>query len=203
MQRPLLFGVCLALCTVLCADVTFAQDPPPAPANLTATATAPGQVTLTWADSPGATSYRVYRDYNPFVLTLAGLNTFFRIVPSVATVSSEPSYVDTGLTSLVGVHYAVTAVNADGESCPGAPTVVMTTAAPDAAIWGLADVHKAKTAGSTFPNPDLNFRFDPTLGTTGGYIFNLSTRGLGTGTYALSFIASGDPTTHTAMFQVK
>lgn len=51
-------------------------------------------------------------------------------------------------------------------------------------------------------NPDNNFRFDPTLGTNGGYIFNLSTAGLAAGTYALSFTVSGDPTVHTAQFEV-
>jgi len=51
-------------------------------------------------------------------------------------------------------------------------------------------------------NPDSNFRFDSTLGTSGGYIFNLSTAGLATGTYALSFTISGDPTLHTAQFEV-
>ncbi len=52
-------------------------------------------------------------------------------------------------------------------------------------------------------NPDDNFRFDPTLGCTGGYIFNLSTKGLATGTYTLTFIAMGDPVPHTVQFQVR
>lgn len=52
-------------------------------------------------------------------------------------------------------------------------------------------------------NPDNNFRYDSTLGATGGYIFNLSTRGLSTGTYRLSFAAGSDPTTHSVEFQVK
>src|SRR5260370_27493262 len=43
-------------------------------------------------------------------------------------------------------------------------------------------------------NPDNNFRFDSTLGTSGGYIFNLSTAGLATGTYALRFTFRRDPT---------
>jgi hypothetical protein len=51
-------------------------------------------------------------------------------------------------------------------------------------------------------NPDNNFRFDSTLGTSGGYIFNLSTAGLAAGTYALSFTVSGDPTLHSAQFAV-
>ena len=52
-------------------------------------------------------------------------------------------------------------------------------------------------------NPDNNFRFDPTLGVAGGYVFNLKTTGLGTGTYNLGFTACSDPTVHTVSFQVK
>ena len=51
-------------------------------------------------------------------------------------------------------------------------------------------------------NPDNDFRFDPTLGTTGGYIFNLSTGGLAPGTYSLQFIAGSDPITHSVNFGV-
>jgi hypothetical protein len=52
-------------------------------------------------------------------------------------------------------------------------------------------------------NPDYNFRYDPLLGGTGGYIFNLSTSGLGTGTYVLGFRAGGDPTVYTVQLKVK
>jgi len=52
-------------------------------------------------------------------------------------------------------------------------------------------------------NPDNDFRFDPTLGGTGGYIFNLSTKGLSTGTYNLNFTATGDSFVYSAPFQVK
>jgi hypothetical protein len=52
-------------------------------------------------------------------------------------------------------------------------------------------------------NPDNNFRFDSTLGSGGGYIYNLSTKGLGTGTYALTFRATNDPVAHIVQFQVK
>ena len=51
--------------------------------------------------------------------------------------------------------------------------------------------------------PDNNFRFDPDVAVGGGYHFNLSTAGLATGTYALSFTAGGDPTVHLAQFQVQ
>ncbi len=54
-------------------------------------------------------------------------------------------------------------------------------------------------------NPDNNFRFDGGLGPTGGYIFNLQTTGLATGTYVLTFTVAGDPTSHTSelLFEVR
>ena len=51
-------------------------------------------------------------------------------------------------------------------------------------------------------NPDNDFRFANFDG-EGGYIFNLQTTGLTTGTYVLIFIAGADPLTHGAQFQVK
>jgi hypothetical protein len=51
-------------------------------------------------------------------------------------------------------------------------------------------------------NPDNDFRFDPTLN-GGGYIFNLSTKGLATGSYILNFTVSGDPTVYSVPFQVR
>jgi hypothetical protein len=52
-------------------------------------------------------------------------------------------------------------------------------------------------------NPDNDFRFDVSLGTTGGYIFNLKTTGLSTGTYNLNFTVMGDSFVYAAPFQVK
>jgi hypothetical protein len=52
-------------------------------------------------------------------------------------------------------------------------------------------------------NPDNGFRYDPGLGTGGGYIYNLSTKGLSVGTYNLRFTVQGDPVTHTVQFQVR
>ncbi len=51
-------------------------------------------------------------------------------------------------------------------------------------------------------NPDSDFRFDSTLGPSGGYIFNLSTQGLASGTYNLLFTAGSDPVTHSVPFGV-
>ncbi len=49
-------------------------------------------------------------------------------------------------------------------------------------------------------NPDSNFRYDETLA---GYIYNLSTSGLTTGTWELSFTATDDPVSHAVRFDVK
>jgi WD40 repeat protein len=52
-------------------------------------------------------------------------------------------------------------------------------------------------------NPDSDFRFDATLGPTGGYIFNLQTKGLASGTYHLHFTAGTDTADDYLVFQVK
>jgi hypothetical protein len=52
-------------------------------------------------------------------------------------------------------------------------------------------------------NPDNDFRFDSTLGPAGGYIFNLGTAGLASGTYSLHFTATGDSADHIVAFGVK
>lgn len=52
-------------------------------------------------------------------------------------------------------------------------------------------------------NPDNDFRSVGGSGQNAGYIFNLSTKGLATGTYALQFTVSGDPVLHTVMFGVQ
>lgn len=52
-------------------------------------------------------------------------------------------------------------------------------------------------------NPDSGFRYTAGLGSGGGYVYNLSTKGRGPGTWALRFYASGDPTLHRVEFQLK
>ena len=49
-------------------------------------------------------------------------------------------------------------------------------------------------------NPDFDFRYDASLP---GYIYNLSTKGLATGTWALNFTIPGDPTSHSVQFDVR
>jgi len=76
------------------------------------------------------------------------------------------------------------------------------------AVHATGLTQQATTASSVLDdtsntNPDNDFRYDATLGGTGGYIYNLSTRHLSTGTWVLSFTAAGDPTTHTVQFDVR
>jgi hypothetical protein len=73
-------------------------------------------------------------------------------------------------------------------------------------VSGLAKVDNTASsmvvdAGNA--NPENDFRFDATLGSTGGYIYNLSTKNLTTGTWALSFTATGDPVSHAIQFDVR
>ena len=49
-------------------------------------------------------------------------------------------------------------------------------------------------------NPDRAFRYDASLD---GYIYNLSTKGLTTGTWALTFTVNGDPVPHQVTFDVR
>jgi hypothetical protein len=51
-------------------------------------------------------------------------------------------------------------------------------------------------------NPGNNFRFDSTLGPTGGYIFNLNTSGLGKGKWVIQFTVGSDPTTYALGFAI-
>jgi hypothetical protein len=60
---------------------------------------------------------------------------------------------------------------------------------------------QANTAGNA--NVGNQFRFDPSLGSTGGYIFNLKTDNLTTGNYALNFTVAGDPSVYSAPFKVE
>lgn len=62
-----------------------------------------------------------------------------------------------------------------------------------------ADVQDAGHA-----NPGDDFRFDPSLGGDGGYIFNKSTRGLSTGIWELAFTVDGvEHDTYTLRFAVR
>jgi fibronectin type 3 domain-containing protein len=107
--------------------------PPPPPVRLVA-APGNGRVLLTWPSVHGASSYTVRRSTDaagPFAV-LAG--------PSV------PSCIDTGVSNGTTYYYAVSALNAGGESNPGAPVSALPmgpTAPPSglAAAAGNGEIH--------------------------------------------------------------
>jgi probable HAF family extracellular repeat protein len=63
---------------------------------------------------------------------------------------------------------------------------------------GATDVQHSGNA-----NPDNNFRYDASIGDTGGYIFNLKTRGLHSGSCALNFTVADGFTIYQVPFQVR
>src|ERR1043165_1640561 len=115
----------------------------PAPVtNLSARGTAPGAVTVTWDAVSSATEYRVYADVDPIlqVFVAPGSFTVSANAQLVATVTGT-STIETGLTPMVRRYYAVVAANADGPSFPIVADWLVVPAPPDAAIFGLADLH--------------------------------------------------------------
>jgi len=66
----------------------------------------------------------------------------------------------------------------------------------------LSDFAPGEVEDSGHANPDDDFRFTDFDG-AGGYIFNLQSKGLTTGTYVLVFRAGADPLTHGVQFQIK
>lgn len=63
------------------------------------------------------------------------------------------------------------------------------------------DGRPANDAGKA--NAGGDFRYDPELGRSGGYIFNLKTTGLASGTHVLTFTVANDPVPHQIAFQVR
>ena len=117
-----------------------------APAHVSAVATAPGTVTVSWDPVPGATAYRILRDVDPITFQLPQITppVFVEIgSPQVVVDATGITFVDSGLPALVRQFYAVEAVNGSLKSfpTPAQEGEVLVTAAPDAPIFGFADFH--------------------------------------------------------------
>ena len=78
------------------------------------------------------------------------------------------------------------------------PSIVLHSTAIVAASGVAGPVQDSGNA-----NPDNDFRNVGGAGQNAGYIFNLGTNGLATGTYTLQFTVTGDPTLHTVFFGVQ
>jgi hypothetical protein len=159
---------------------TVVNQPPAAPATLTATATN-GQVTLTWSGSVGAGGYNVYRSttaggpYNP---------------PALDTEDTTvTSYVDTSVTNNVTYYYVVKAFNDNGESLHSPQA----SATPRFDCTGVTIV----LSPTLLPNGRTGVAYSETLTESGGaapYAFSLTSGSLPQG-LALSpgGIVSGKP----------
>jgi hypothetical protein len=87
------------------ATAAIAVAPPPPPSDVELHAGADSSITIEWAASPGATSYRIYRG------TTSGGEGNTPIATTTAT-----TYKDANLSSAPVYFYQITAVNAGGES---------------------------------------------------------------------------------------
>jgi hypothetical protein len=85
--------------------------------------------------------------------------------------------------------------DASGANVSAAKTVLNATTLARKDNTGSAQA--ATDAGEA--NRDGTFRYDASLG---GYIYNLSTKGLSSGTWVLSFTVAGDPLPHQVQFDV-
>ena len=112
----------------------------PAPTGVTATALSPTQIRISWTASPGASGYRVYRNSDPLP---------FRSVASTSTV-------DSGLTADTTYCYAVSSLNAAGESEKSSPVCAMTPLAGPSTPTGLT------ATGSAGPPPKVTLTWTTT-----------------------------------------
>jgi lysozyme len=91
------------------------------------------------------------------------------------------------------------------ELCDGNGTDLSSESIPvnEVSVTQLSNNVFGEVVDTSSDTPDTSFRFDSTLGTAGGYILNLSTKGLATGTYAVNFIAGADSKIHSVQFDVR
>ncbi len=125
----------------------------PAPTNVSAQATAPGTVTISWNPVPGASGYRILRSPDPVTLQIPVEPPVHVMIGSPVTFDvTGTSTVDSGLPTLVRQYYAVQAINGAIVSLPTPAQggEVMVTAEPDAEIFGVADFHNHQFANLGF-----------------------------------------------------
>ena len=131
--------------------------------------------------------------------TASSLSPFALFVPQVSSYSVNALYDQTRAARRGStIPIKVQVLDATGANISSAD-LALTATRTVLVSTNTSDV--VEDVGNT--NPDGNFRFDASLGTGGGYIFNLSTSDLATGTYELEFTIGGSPVEYSVTFQVK
>lgn len=119
------------------------------------------------------------------------------------TIVSEPAYVTCLLYDPTKAHRAGRTVPLKVQLCDEAGANLSSPELPLTAVGLVKRDASASTTLAESPgnaNPDSAFRYDEELA---GYIFNLSTRGLTSGTWELRFTVAGDETVYALPFDVR
>jgi len=117
------------------ATTSAGNTPPSAPSNVTATATSPGSITVSWSVVSGATGYYIYRSLN-----------YSGPYDNIGT-SYSASYTDTGLSANTNYHYRVAAYNNYGVGAQSSTiaSVITSGSAPDTPTDVTATVESSST----------------------------------------------------------
>lgn len=107
---------------------------------------------------------------------------------------------DTGKAKPAGsvVPLAIMLCDADGTNVSAEAVQVGTVA-----LVRISDQVTAPVESVGSSSPDSGFRWSNGLGAGGGYKYNLSTKGMASGTWELRITATGDPTVHAVRFQLR
>lgn len=162
----------------------------------------PPSFTYSYTDDDGnvvtSTSPPVDPGYYTVTASFPGSDAY---LPASATATIMIAYEARTLTDLTKAFHAgrtipikIQLTDANGNNISD-PSITLTALRLENVATG--QVWTPQDSGSA--NPDNVFRYDATLG---GYIFNLSTKGLSAGTYVFSWMAGDDPTTHELGFSL-
>jgi MBG domain (YGX type) len=158
-------------------------------------------------NSPGAPASAAAGTYDITVASItftSGSASNYTIIKNTATKGLTVSYnacllYDPTRAVKGGATYPIKLYLCDANNVDVSSPGVVLNATAISLIGGNAGT--VEDAGNA--NPDSNFRYDATQGPSGGYIFNLKTSGLRTGSYNLTFTAGGASTSYSAGFGVK
>lgn len=139
-------------------------------------------------DYPTRTIYATTNSFSPFYLARRG--------PHIKTLFDQTKAYKSGST----IPIKLQVLDASNGNLSSASTALV---ARDLRLMSQNTTAPVVDSGNA--NPDYSFRYDATLGGTGGgYIFNLSTKGLASGQYVLSFYVGNERSFfYTVKFEVK